>query len=378
MAIYAVIMFLAGRRVLYAAPTTEQIDSFWWAVKRALLEPIEAGYLHKNETEHYVMVPNTKQRIKAKTAWNADTLRGDFADVLILDEWQLMNEEAWGRVGAPMLLDNDGDAVFIYTPPSLQSRSTTKASDPQHAAKMFKRAALDETGRWATFHFQSSENPHISQAALDEIANDMTALAYRQEILAEDIDEAPGALWTRKTLEDGRLTLDEAPQRDVVVVAIDPSGTSGGDATGIITSYRNKDRLYIIEDNTLQGSPITWATAAIDAYHRHDADVIVAEANFGGEMVALTLATVDPTVPVRLVHASRGKAVRAAPISAIFEQGRGHLVGNFPMLEDELCMWTPGDPSPNRLDALVWGGTRLMLKKKVKNIPQVKSYSFGI
>jgi hypothetical protein len=99
-----------------------------------------------------------------------------------------------------MLLDNNGDAVFIYTPPSLHSRGTSKARDPRHAAKLFQRAQADTTGRWEVFHFTSHDNPHISDISLAEVAADMTHLAYRQEILAEDVEEAPGALWTRATL----------------------------------------------------------------------------------------------------------------------------------------------------------------------------------
>ena len=137
-AIRAVRAFLEGQRVLYAAPTQDQVDAFWYEVKRSLIEPITAGVYYKNESLHIVEVPMTKQRIRAKTAWNADTLRGDYADLLILDEYQLMDEQVWNSVGAPMLFDNDGTAVFIYTPPSLRSRSVTKARDPLHAAKMFK------------------------------------------------------------------------------------------------------------------------------------------------------------------------------------------------------------------------------------------------
>src|SRR5665648_471414 len=95
--------------------------------------------------------------------------RGDYADLLILDEFQLMSESAWDEVGAPLLLDNNGDAVFIYTPPSLHSRSASKARDPQHAAKLFKRAAADTSGRWATFTFSSHENPYLSKVALADI-----------------------------------------------------------------------------------------------------------------------------------------------------------------------------------------------------------------
>ncbi len=354
----AVQKFLEGHRILYATPTEDQIGAFWFEVKRALMEPIDAGVFVKNETMHFVELPGTKQRIRAKTAYNADTLRGDYADVLILDEFQLMNEDTWNTVGAPMLLDNNGDAVFIYTPPSLQSRSASKANDPQHAAKLYKRAQQDTSGRWATFHFASADNPYISQEALDEISQDMTAIAYRMEILAEDVDEAPGALWTRQIIEDGRTL--QHPDFERCVVAVDPSATSTGDEAGVITAGSVGKDYYVVEDNSLQSAPVEWARAAVAAYHRHRADRIVAESNNGGEMVAQTIKTVDPSVPVRLVHASRGKQTRAEPVSAVYEQGRGHHVGSFPALEDELCLWMPGMSSPNRLDALVWAMTDLM------------------
>lgn len=358
-AILAVEKFLEGRRVLYGAPTIDQVGRFWVTIVRALEPAIDAGYIYKNETEHILQFPGTEQRIKAKTCWNADTLRGDYADLLILDEWQMQNEDAWAVVGAPMLLDNNGDAVFIYTPPSLRTRSASKASDPQHAAKLFKRAQEDASGRWATFHFSSADNPHISQEALGEITQDMSALAYRMEILAEDVDEAPGALWTRQIIEGARLL--RAPQLDRIVVGVDPPATSTGDEAGIVTAGRRGNDLYLLSDDSLQGSPTAWARAAVTAYHRHKADRIVAEANNGGEMVQHTIKTIDPTVPVKLVFASRGKQTRAEPISAIYEDGRGHHVGSFPALEDEMCLWIPGQQSPNRMDALVWTATDLMI-----------------
>jgi hypothetical protein len=356
--IYATQRFLAGRRVLYAAPTAEQVGRFWTTVTRALQQPIDAGVFRKNETEHFIELPGTEQRVKAKTAWNADTLRGDYADDLIFDEWQLINEDAWDVVGAPMLLDNDGDATFIYTPPSLHSRSVSKARDPQHAAKLFKRAKADTSGRWAVFHFSSMDNPHISKEALGEITKDMTNLAYRMEIMAEDVDEAPGALWTRADIEKNRVR--EVPDFARVVVGVDPTATSGGDEAGIITAGRTDDHCYTIADDSTGGSPQTWARAAVTAYYRNKADMIVAEKNNGGEMVEAVIKQVDPKVRVKLVWASRGKATRAEPISAMSEQGRDHHVGSFPALEDELCLWIPGDPSPNRMDAKVWAYTELM------------------
>ena len=262
-----------------------------------------------------------------------------------------------------MLLDNDGDAVFIYTPPSLKSRSVSKANDPQHAAKLYKKAeALQKQGdRWAAFHFTSHDNPHISEAALSEITGDMTSLAYRMEIKAEDVDEAPGALWKRDLIEETRAV--KHPDLERVVVAIDPSASSTGDEAGIITAGRANNEGYALADDSVQGSPRTWATAAVTAYHKHKADCIVAEANNGGEVVALTIATVDPEIRVKLVHASRGKQTRAEPVAAVYEHKRFHHVGSFPQLEDEMCLWTPGDPSPNRMDALVWAATELQLAR---------------
>ncbi len=199
--------FLAGRRVLYATPTGDQIGRFWFEIKRMFADAIDAKHLYVNETQHILEVPGTENRIRAKTAFNADTLRGDYADKLILDEWQLMDEHAWEFVGAPMLLDNNGDAVFLYTPPSLVSRSMTKARDPLHAAKMYAMAEADTTGRWETFHWTSHDNPHISKEALADITLDMTSLAILQEIMAEDMEEAPGALWKRQDIDDARMVL---------------------------------------------------------------------------------------------------------------------------------------------------------------------------
>ncbi len=365
MAIYAVQQFLQGRRVLYATPTQEQIDRFWFEVTGALAAPIEAGLYYKNETRHVIELPGTEQRIRAKTAWNADTLRGDYCDLLILDEYQLMDEDAWGLVGAPMMLDTNGDAVFIYTPPSLHSRSVSKARDPQHAAKLFKRAAADTSGRWATFTFTSRDNPHLSSEALDDITVDMTELAYRQEILAEDVDDVPGALWKRECLEATRL--HEHPTLTRVVVAVDPAATSGSEAdeTGIIVAGvvgQGQDAQgYVLADLSLRASPADWARTAVQAYQTYRADRIVGEVNNGGEMVGYTIGTIDPIASYKAVHASRGKQTRAEPIAALYENGRVHHVGHLPYLEEQMATWVPGDKSPDRLDAMVWALTELML-----------------
>jgi phage terminase large subunit-like protein len=146
-------------------------------------------------------------------------------------------------------------------------------------------------------------------------------------------------------------------------VAIDPSATTTGDEAGIIAAGRTANgHAYVLDDRSVQGSPHTWGSRAVQCYHAHKADRVVAEVNNGGEMVELTLRTVDPTVSYKAVHASRGKRTRAEPVAALYEQGKVHHVGTFPQLEDEMCDWEPdASDSPNRMDALVWALTELML-----------------
>ena len=368
--------FLKGRRVLYAVPVSDQLESFWREVVAALAGPVDAGLLYKNESEHVVEKPGTRQRIRAKTAWNADTLRGDYADLLILDEFQLMHESAWTEVGAPMLLDHDGDAIFIYTPPSLHSTAVSKADDPHYARKMFKRAQNDDTGRWQAFSWTSHDNPHISAEAVKDIAGDMTSLSYRQEIMAEEIEEVPGALWKRQIIEDSRVSETPISFRRIVV-GLDPTGSTRNEAGIIVAAHGHNGDGYVLRDASLLGSPEAWAATAVGEYHEWQANGIVAEVNFGGDMVESTIHMVDRLVPIILVRASRGKLVRAEPVVALYEKGRIHHVGVFPALEEEMVSYVPGNPSPNHMDALVWALTDLMVHSDYASFAEMRRMSGG-
>jgi phage terminase large subunit-like protein len=220
--------------------------------------------------------------------------------------------------------------------------------------------------RGSTFENEANLSPIFMERILNKY--DGTRLG-RQELYAEILLDVPGALWTREMLETAvGLWPEDNPQLDRIVVAIDPAVTSGenSDETGIVVAGRDRDRGYVMADRTCRLSPDGWARRAIDAYHEFDADRIVAEANQGGDMVKLTLRTVDPSVPVKLVHASRGKRVRAEPIAALYEQGKIAHREVFSKLEDQLVTWTPDSPtSPDRLDALVWALTDLDLARPV-------------
>ncbi len=189
----------------------------------------------------------------------------------------------------------------------------------------------------------------------------------RQELAAEVLDDNPNALWQRGQIDELRVT--QHPDLVRIVVAIDPAASTGEESsdTGIIVAgiapYMGTLHGYILDDLTIKGTPDQWATAAVTGYYRAKADKIVGEVNNGGNMVEHTVKTVDKSVPFKSVHASRGKYIRAEPVSALYEQGRIHHVGFFPDLEDQLCEWVPGDTSPDRLDALVWALTELMLEE---------------
>ena len=190
----------------------------------------------------------------------------------------------------------------------------------------------------------------------------------RQELNAELLEDTPGALWQRGQLE--LLRVDAAPPLQRIVVAIDPAATSheGSDETGIVVAGRSADKQgYLLEDASGRYTPDQWARVAIDLYHKHRADRIVYETNQGGEMVEHTLRTVWSAAPLKGVNASKSKQARAEPISALYEQGKVHHVGaQFAQLEDQLCNWLPGDKSPDRLDAMVWAFTELLLEAGVQ------------
>lgn len=179
----------------------------------------------------------------------------------------------------------------------------------------------------------------------------------RQELDAELLEEAPGALWTAAAIEAHRVKA--APELSQLLVAVDPSttATDESDECGIILGGLGRDdhHIYVIDDRSRRCGPNEWASIAVNLARDAQADGIVYESNQGGDLVRSVLKTQGATVPIKSVFASRGKRARAEPVAALYEQGRVHHVGGLPDLEDQLRNWIPGsEDSPDRLDALVW------------------------
>lgn len=284
------------------------------------------------------------------TADEPDRLRGKQHMRLWCDElaaWRY--PEAWDQAMMGLRLGSDPRVVATTTP-----RPTSSVLD-----LMNDPSTVVTRGRT----YDNAENlaPAFLQKIIKKYEN--TRLG-RQELNAEILTDVPGALWTHRLIDDSRAA--SHPDLARVVVSIDPSGgdEDGNDMQGMVVAGRGVDgHGYILDDLSCRLSPDGWGRRAVNAYHAHQADRIIAEINYGGAMVQHVIKTVDPSVSYKEVHASRGKVARAEPVAALYEQGKIHHVGSFPMLEDQLCTWTPDtyDGSPDRLDALVWALTDLML-----------------
>lgn len=180
----------------------------------------------------------------------------------------------------------------------------------------------------------------------------------RQELHAEILSDTPGALWTLSKIDQFRVV--ERHELKVIAVGVDPPISEGGECGIIVLGLGTNDHIYTLDDMSISGKPHDWGSQVIAAFHKWDATYVVPEINQGGDMVTSVLHTIDPAVPIRTVWASRGKWLRAEPISSYTEKGMMHHIGTFAALEDEMSTYVSGNPSPNRLDAYVHAATNLL------------------
>jgi phage terminase large subunit-like protein len=270
--------------------------------------------------------------------------------ILWADELALWNEASWHQAQFGLRLGEHPRAIVTTTPKNREFVRT-----------------LSEMETTATVRATTYDNPTLSDAVQERLRQQYGGTRIgRQEILAEWLDDVPGALWQWSMIHSKPLL--EIPALERIVVAIDPAmtATTSSDDTGIVVVGRaDIDEYYVLADYSGRYSPDAWAGKAIDAYEIHKADRIIGEVNNGGDMVEHTLRTVRGSVPYTAVHASRGKRIRAEPIAALYEQGKVFHAPNLNELEEQLVSWTPDSSgSPDRLDALVWGLTELSQKGK--------------
>jgi phage terminase large subunit-like protein len=303
------------------------------------------------------------------TADEPERLRGKQHKALWADEmaaWRYA--EAWDQAKFGLRLGNKPRAVITTTPRPVKNVTdlmNDRACHPTRGTTYDNRANLA-----ATF--------------FEEIVKryEGTRLG-RQELNAEILLDVPGALWSRETIK--HLPLSAVPELKRVVVAVDPPASSNENSNecGIVAAgMAGNEDAYVLADRSGVMAPRDWATAAIKLFHEVQADVIVCEVNQGGDMVAEVIRSVNPSVPVKSVRATRGKYLRAEPIASLYARGTVYHTELFEALEDQMCTFTSDfdrgkNGSPDRLDALVWGLTELfpsltVVEKKpaVPKLPQ--------
>ena len=293
------------------------------------------------------------------SAHEPESLRGPQFDAAWADElakWKYA-EEAWDMLQFGLRLGPTPRQCVTTTPKNVPILKTILANPST-----------------VTTHAPTDANrAHLADSFLKEVqARYAGTRLGRQELLGELLEDAEGAMWTQGALD--ALRLDHRPPLDRIVVAVDPpvTGHAASDECGIVVVGARLQgdpqdwRAVVLEDASVAAaSPVGWAEAAIQAMERHGADRLVAEVNQGGDLVESVIRQIDPLVPFTAVRATRGKAARAEPVAALYEQGRVAHARGLNRLEDQMCQMTArgfqGQGSPDRVDALVWALHELMI-----------------
>ncbi len=295
-------------------------------------------------------------RYKLFAAEEPNRLRGPQCHAAWCDElssWRY--EDAWDQLLFGLRLGVDPRVCVTTTPkPNVLTRRIIR--DPKTVVT--RGSTFDNAG-------------NLAQTALEQLKAKYEGTRLgRQELYAELLEDVPGALWTWDTIRAAQeMQTPPIEEMKRIVIGVDPSGSDGetGDKQGIVGAGFGQDgKGHVLADLTMRGSPDEWAKAAVKLFDDLKADQIVAERNYGGEMVRRVIQTVRPHIPVKLVTATRGKVVRAEPVAALYEQRRVTHAGPFRDLDEQMTLMTGdgyvGEGSPDNVDALVWALTELMVQ----------------
>nr|WP_323764893.1 terminase family protein [Marinovum sp.] len=363
----------AGRaaRVALVGETYDQVRDVMVFGDSGILASSPPDRMPKWEASRRRLVWPNGAEAKAFSANDPEALRGPQFDAAWVDElakWP-NGEETWDMLQFALRLGEDPRVCVTTTPRNAE------------ALKRLLEAPSTVVTRAPT----EANRAHLADSFLREVrARYRNSRLGRQELDGEMLSDVEGALWTHELLDGCRGR--EVPELDRIVVAVDPpvSGHAGSDACGIIVAGvrmagRVQDwEVHVLEDASVAAaSPATWAERAVRAYHEHRADRIVAEVNQGGDLVESVIRQADGAVAYTAVHASRGKVARAEPVAALYEQGRVFHGEGLRALEEQMCLMAlrgfEGKGSPDRVDALVWALTELVVSAQEKQRPQVRT-----
>jgi phage terminase large subunit-like protein len=276
----------------------------------------------------------------------------------ILDESEeLMDEDVFDRIDLSIRAVNKPNRVILVMNPSYKSH---------WIYNRFVKYPRNDTNYIHTTYLDNQNNLSPSFIAQAERTRTENLHRYNHLFLGHWLEDAEGMLWNRQIIE--RLRMANPPQLERIVVSVDPAASANldSDETGIVVCAKDaKGNGYVLEDLSGKYSPSQWAAVAVKAFERWNADCIVAEKNMGGDMVESVLRSQNTNARIKLVNATKGKYVRAEPIYSLYEQNKIYHIGQFPILENQMITFDPDKgKSPDRVDALVWGFTELLLGSK--------------
>lgn len=286
-------------------------------------------------------------------------------------------EDAWSQAALGLRLGPRPRAIASTTPkPRMLIKALLRVAghtkpdgsvfDLTGSTEIVQRLAeVAKPGEYVVTVARTDQNPYLRAEVREQYHDQYAGTRLgRQELEGEVVEEIEGALWSAESIEAHRIAGEDRPTLRRLVVAVDPSWGTTADECGVIVAGRGFDgRGYVLDDLSCRSAPADWGAVVRDAYRSWKADRVVAEVNFQAEQVRLVMQTVDPSLSFKELRATRGKQQRAEPVAALYEQGKVSHVGRFGLLERQLTEWVPGESefSPDRLDALVWALTELML-----------------
>ena len=352
-------------RILCARETQESISE---SVHRLLADQIKAigleSFYHVQQNAIYGVTGTEFSFAGLRhNVLNIRSLEG--TDIVWVEEAHAVSHDSWETL-IPTIRKTDSEIWVSFNPQD--------ASDDT-----YQRFVVNPSPRAVVRKVTWRDNPWFP----DVLRAEMEELRAKNEdeyrhVWEGDVRATPGgALWTRQQIDANRIRLQDVRFDALlrIVVAIDPAVSTKPDSsdTGIVVAaLTNMHHVLVLDDLSCKESPLGWARIAVNAYRSRNADRIVGEINNGGDLVEANIRAVAPEVSFRSVRASRGKAVRAEPVSALYEKGLVHHVGFFPELEQQMCGWSPlsDQKSPDRMDALVWAVTELVVDPE----PQVQQH----
>ena len=336
--------------------------------RKTIIGNRQSGIIATERPDNPVVFKHQESKLVWKNGSTADVLTSEEPDSARGPEydWGVADEIAtWKRVvdfEGNTLWDNLQFALRGGKQPQMVAGTTPRRGN--RAVKyLLEQGNVKKSGVILTRGSMLENKANLPDSYVDHIVRTYqgTHLA-RQEVSGELLPDVEGAIVTGDILEKCRV--DQVPKLRRVVVGVDPSGGKAEQGIVAVGLGWNEDG-YILQDGTCLAKPEGWGRRVVELYEKHSADKVVAEKNYGGDMVLSTIRSVSPNIPVKLVTASRGKHIRFEPVGSLFEQLRLHIVGSMESLEDEIVCFTPdgyeGDESPNRADALVWAVHDLML-----------------